>query len=231
MASFDGSGTLGRPLTKTEFAYQVLRQKILEGEFRAGDRLPLRGLADEFGLSVMPVREAITALEREGLVRTESHRGAIVAPIAAETVVSIIGVRMWLEVLCVREATLRHDAASLALVHERLEAAERSVRGDALAFARANRALHEAIDAPADPEVLTIMRELWDRSWQARRGSSVYGLVPDVREEAQREHRDIVRALDERDPDAAAAAMLVHRESTLATWRTALHHDTAAPVT
>ncbi len=74
------------------------------------------------------------------------------------------------------------------------------------------------------------MSDLFDRGWQARRGSSVYGLVPDVREEAQREHRVIVHALDERDPEAAAAAMLVHRESTLATWRAALGHDTTAPV-
>ncbi|MDT4920991.1 MAG: hypothetical protein QOI15_1893 [Pseudonocardiales bacterium] len=67
-----------------------------------------------------------------------------------------------------------------------------------------------------------MMRELWDRSWQARRGSSVYGLIPDVREHAQREHRAIVRALDQGDPEGAAALMLAHRESTLATWSRAL---------
>ena len=222
MASGEETGPLGRPLTKTEYAYQALRRQILEGELRAGDRLPLRQIAESFGLSVMPVREAITALEREGLVRTESHRGAIVAPIAAGTVVSLIGIRMWLEVLCVREAALLHDEQSLALVHERLDAAERCVTGDALTFARANRALHEAIDAPADPELLAMMSDLWDRSWQARRGSSVYGLVPDVRAEAQREHRAIVRALDAHDAEAAAVAVLLHRESTLATWRKAL---------
>jgi DNA-binding GntR family transcriptional regulator len=228
MGSVEETPLPAAPLTKSAYAYEALRRKILDGELRPGERLRLRPMAEELGLSVMPVRDAVRLLERDGLVHTESHRGATVAPIVAETVISLIGIRMWLEVLCARETALLHDDASLALVHQRLDEAQALVdAADPLAYARANRALHEAIAEPASSELQALMRELWDRSWQARRGSSLYGFVPDRRPEAQAEHRAIVRALDERDPDAAAAAMLVHREATLASWRGALRDDPA----
>ena len=89
---------------KSEYAYKALRQRILDGVLRPGERLLLRPLAEELGLSVMPVRDAVRLLEGDGLVRVESHRGATVTPIEAETVVALIGIRMWLEVLAINDA-------------------------------------------------------------------------------------------------------------------------------
>jgi len=55
-------------LTKTDYAYTELRRRILDGELAPGERLLLRQLAEELGISVMPVRDAIRLLERDGLV-------------------------------------------------------------------------------------------------------------------------------------------------------------------
>lgn len=219
MASGDGRLVPERPLSKSEYAYEALRRQILDGELRPGDRLLLRPLAEQLGLSVMPVRDAIRLLERDGLVRAETHRGATVTPVAVGTVVELIGIRMWLEALAVREAATRHDEASLALVRERLAAAEALLGGDPSAFSGANRALHEAIEAPASSELRGVIAELWDRGAQARRRTSLFVLGPDVRPAAQAAHRAIVAALAARDEDAAVAAMLAHREATLAAWR------------
>ncbi len=106
MSTLDGIP--GSPVTKAGYAYQTLRRRILEGELQPGERLLLRPMAAELGLSVMPVRDAIRMLEGDGLVRTESHRGTSVAPIDPETVVELIGIRMWLEVLAVLEAAPPH---------------------------------------------------------------------------------------------------------------------------
>jgi len=215
-----------RHLTKSEFAYQELRRRILNDKIPPGTRLLLRPLAEELGLSVMPVRDALRMLEGDGLVTLESHRGATVTQIPREAVLQVIGMRMWLEVLAVREATPRHTAASLRTVEKVLEDAERAMEaGDGRAYTQANRRLHEAIEAPAPEPIRQLVRDLWERLWQTRRRLALFVTRPDLIPRAQREHRAIVAALKARDADAAAAAMERHRESTLAAWEEALNHQ------
>lgn len=210
-------------LTKSEYAYQELRRRILEDELAPGERLLLRPLADELGLSVMPVRDALRMLEGDGLVTLESHRGATVTEIARDTVLETISTRMWLEVLAAREAAARHTDASMRAVEKALANARSAAeRGDGEAFTRANRALHEAIEAPAPDMLKELIRELWERLWQVRRRVALYTTVPERIPEAQEEHEALVAGLRERDPVVAGAAMERHRISTLEAWETAL---------
>jgi DNA-binding GntR family transcriptional regulator len=210
-------------LTKSEFAYQELRRRILDGELPPGERLLLRPLAEELRLSVMPVRDALRMLERDGLVTSESHRGTTVAPIWGANVYDIISMRMWLEVLAIREAVPGHDERSLEHVDRELANADAVIEtGDGLAYASANRALHEAMQAPAPEAVRGMVAELWERLWEARRRMSLFLLLPGSRVEAQREHAGIVAAIRSADPDRAAAEMERHRNSTLAAWRSVL---------
>jgi DNA-binding GntR family transcriptional regulator len=205
-------------LTKTEYAYEELRRQIFEGELPPGTRLRLKPLADQLGLSVMPVREAIRMLERDGLVETRNHRGATVTTISHDEVITTLSVRMWLEVLAVREATPRHTAATLEQAGRALAAAEKAAPRGGLAYAQANRALHEAIEAPAPPLVQQLISELWDRVWQTRRSMSLFVLAPDRIAGAERDHRKIFKAVERGDADAAAQAMSRHRDSSLRAW-------------
>jgi DNA-binding GntR family transcriptional regulator len=210
-------------LSKSAFAYHELRRRVLDGDLEPGRRLLLRPLAEELGLSVMPVRDALRLLERDGLVASETHRGATVTQISADAVIEAIGIRMWLEVLAVREAVPRHDAATLAEARRRLDAARDAIDGDdGLAYARANRRLHEALEAPASQAVRDLVAELWERLWQARRRMSLFSLLPAVREDAQREHEELHDAVARGDAEGAAAAMERHRASSLAAWRDAM---------
>ena len=111
-------------LTKRDYAHVELRRRILDGALAPGTRLLLRPIAEELGVSVMPVRDAIRLLERDGLVTVENHRGATVTQIPRETVVESVGIRMWLEVLAVREATPSHTAQTLATAERALGEAE-----------------------------------------------------------------------------------------------------------
>jgi DNA-binding GntR family transcriptional regulator len=216
-------------LTKSEYAYQELRRRILEDELVPGERLLLRPLADELGLSVMPVRDALRMLEGDGLVTLESHRGATVTEISRDAVMQTISARMWLEVLAVREAAANHTDSSMRAVERGIAAARTAAeRTDGAAFTRANRALHEAIEGPASDTLKELIRELWERLWQVRRRVALYETVPDRIPEAQAEHEAIVAGLRARDPDAAGAAMERHRLSTLAAWEAALPRADAA---
>ncbi len=82
--------------TKSDWAYRRLREMIIDGELPPGSRLVLRRLAEELGLSEMPVREALRMLQRDGLVEFQSHRGATVVPISRAAVVEALSVRTWL---------------------------------------------------------------------------------------------------------------------------------------
>ncbi len=206
-------------LTKTDYAYSELRRRILDGELGSGDRLLLRPLADALGVSVMPVRDAIRLLERDGLVTSESHRGATVTTISRHEILDTISMRMWLEVLAVREATPLHTEQTLAAAEHALEEAERAAAtGDGLTYTLANRRVHEALQATASPAVQQLIRELWERAWQARRRMSLFVLAADRILGAESEHRDVFDAARSGDAAAAAAAMERHRVSTLAAW-------------
>lgn len=206
-------------LTKADYAYGELRRRILDGDVGPGERLLLRQVAEELGISVMPVREAIKLLERDGLVTTESHRGATVTTISRHEILDTISMRMWLEVLAVREATPLHTEETLAVAEQALVEAERAARtGEGLAYTLANRRVHNALEAPASAAVRQLIDELWDRLWQARRRMSLFVLASDRIVGAESEHRELFEAVRSGDAAAAAAVMERHRESTLAAW-------------
>jgi DNA-binding GntR family transcriptional regulator len=211
------------PPTKGAFAYTELRRQILDGELVPGERLYLRALADRLGVSVQPVRDALRLLERDGLVASASHRGATVTPISRDSILDLIGVRMWLEILAVREAAPRHTTATLERVQDALADADAwAERDDPLGFSRANRAFHEAVEAPASAPLRELIESTWERVWEARRRTSLFAIAPGSAAQAQREHRRLARAVASGDGEAALTAMERHRGSTLAAWRVAL---------
>jgi DNA-binding GntR family transcriptional regulator len=209
--------------TKSEWAYRRLRRMIADGELAAGSRLVLRQLASDFGLSEMPVREALRMLQRDGLVEFESHRGATVVAISGEEVIEGISVRMWLEVLAVMQAAERRTDAALQAARKALADTEAAMRGDDPArFSTANRRFHEALESPADELVRATVEELWNRVWQARRSFSLFLLKPEQMRKARSEHAALLAAVERSDAEAARAAMEEHRTSSLAAWRAAL---------
>ena len=196
---------------------------IADGELAPGTRLVLRRLADTFGLSEMPVREALRMLQRDGLVEFHSHRGATVVPISRELVIEGVSIRMWLQVLAVEEAVPLHTAKTLAAARRQLERGEAAAASrDGPAFSERNRLFHESLEAPAGELLRTTISELWDRVWQARRTLSLFVLTPDQITLAQAEHRELMEAVEAGDVAGAGAAMSRHRESSLAGWRETL---------
>src|SRR5258706_4348199 len=143
---------INQHLTKSTLAYHEMRRMIMEGEIEPGTRLLLRDIADRLSLSIQPIRDAIKMRERDGLVDTESHRGAVVTQISGETITELIGVRMWLEILAVEESVPAHTDESVRASQETLELAEHELaRGGGLAHSQAKPRPHEAIDGPAPP--------------------------------------------------------------------------------
>jgi DNA-binding GntR family transcriptional regulator len=210
-----------RPFTtKTEWVYQQLRARILGSKDKLDPRLRLSTLAQEFNISEMPVREALRMLQRDGLVRMESHRGATIVDLNWENAAAIVSMRMHLEILAVREATGFHLPESLHAIEVLLKRMDdEAAASRAEQFSQSNREFHTKLYAPGTNEALKEeIQSLWDRVWRARM-ASIFALEPTRMTKAQQEHRKIFAAVRKGDPDGAASAMEDHRSRTMASWK------------
>lgn len=98
-----------------------IRQKILEGEFKPGDRMKENEIAELFGVSRGPVREALRQIEQEGLVRYERNVGCSVAAVTEQDIYEVCLLRATLEILAVRLNKGNFSAESLQQMRESLE--------------------------------------------------------------------------------------------------------------
>nr|WP_237499995.1 GntR family transcriptional regulator [Streptomyces sp. SID8379] len=149
-----------------DHAYDTLRRRIVEAQLQPGERLVERDLAAELEVSRIPLREALRRLEAEGLVVLVPHRGALVSPFTPSDVRDLFDVRESLESLAAQLAAERSDAAGLARLKARLDAARSATdSGDRAAIATANAGFHtDIVELAANPLLTTMMRPLEART-------------------------------------------------------------------
>ncbi len=187
----------------------ALRRAIVLGEFAAGVHLKEPLLAQRFGVSRLPIREAITRLEREGLVRVEPRRGAFVVGITRHDLSDLYICRLMLETHAIRRMVTRIDEASIASLQVLVDQMADAVSDGQLnimaavdmAFHRQlivlanNRALLSAWEplAPLIETILTISDTVYTRSADAVGG-----------------HQNIVRSLAHHDLGATEELLREH---------------------
>ena len=119
-------------LSRVDAAYRQLRAAIISGEYPPGAPLRHSELADAFGVSLIPIREAMRRLEVERLVESIPNKGTRVAPVSIEDVQDVYATRVLLEVEALRRAWPRLDAAAVgevrALCDSMVERVRRSDR-------------------------------------------------------------------------------------------------------
>jgi len=203
-----------RHATAGEFIVQALRSDILTGQIHAGEPLLLDELAERFGTSVIPIREALRALEVQKLVVLRAHRTAHVAPLSLDELRDLYRVRLLLDVEAVRLAHGKFTPNDLNEIRALIDAMEeRSLAGDVLGAADAHTAVHFSIYSAADsPVLLDILRRLWDEMTRYRHAIRNYR--GNHRAWAN-EHRRLVDLLEHGDADSAAAEMVAHIERAL----------------
>jgi DNA-binding GntR family transcriptional regulator len=160
MATNNRQKLMDHKLDSTADAIAVsLRELIAAGELEDGARLVERELADRFGVSRVPMREAIQKLEGEGLVELMRNRGAVVRTLTESDLDEIYGLRMLLEGDAIFHAVKRMDSETLSraeLVHRLLGDADTAQRQGEL-----NREFHELLYRPcANGRQLKAIREL-----------------------------------------------------------------------
>lgn len=163
-----------------------LRELILKGEFKMGERLMQEEWAKNLGVSRMPVREALRQLEVEGLVQIEPRRGAVVMPISTDDIEEIFQLRAILEGKAVEQSVtylVEEDIEELAELYEKmLKLTKNEI--DIEEYMLANEKFHKIlIGASPWRRIKGFIDTLW-------KGIASYtpSLLPDHYEEAQKEH-------------------------------------------
>jgi DNA-binding GntR family transcriptional regulator len=135
----------GDRATLTSRALDALRAAIVDGRLQAGERDSVARLAERFGVSRTPVREALVVLERQGVVRFERNRGVRVLETTAHDLEEVFELRLLLEVPATRRACELLDSTDLAALDHELEAMARlAEEGDEDAFMAHDKRFHES---------------------------------------------------------------------------------------
>jgi DNA-binding GntR family transcriptional regulator len=156
-------GAVAREPTVIERVCERVREDIIGGAIPFGARLKMQELSDRYGISHMPIREALRELHGEGLVVIESNRGARVRTVDLAYVDNLFDIRMAIESVLARRAAERIDAARLEALHAAERELERhAARRDTANVLAANRRFHELVHAAAgNPDGAEIANRHW----------------------------------------------------------------------
>ncbi len=187
-------------------AYTLILEAIDTGIYRPGDRLVESELAERFGVSRTPIREALQRLETQSLL-TRDGRSLIVASLDHNQLSELYVVRAELEGLAARLAA-RHATAEEARVLRDMVEADQALLGNPKGLARANRRFHKQIHLASHNRYLVQQLDLVHRSMALMATTS---LAAEGRGEvALAEHSAIVTAIENRDEMAAYQALKDH---------------------
>lgn len=182
----------------------VIREAIIRGDFKPGERLKQSDLAEKMGVSRMPVREAFRKLESEGLIKLEPHKGAVVKSISIKDIEEIYALRSELEKMAVYQSVdllTDEDINQLSSLVAEMEKAD-----DADTFVQYNIDFHR----------LLVKRCNWERLnsfigtlWNGLPQQTPHLLTGQI-ETSNTEHRKILEAVVKKDKETAANFVSEH---------------------
>jgi DNA-binding GntR family transcriptional regulator len=206
--------------TLAEEVYSSLRARLLRAELEPGSKLKLGDLGTEYAVSLSVVREAVTRLAEQGLVRAIPQRGFVVTPLTVEDLQDLTRARVLIEVLALRESIAHGGLAWEARVlasHHTLQRTPMNTPDGHLseAWTSAHRDFHHAlVSGCQSPRVETIATGLRDCSELYQHWSRE--LAHDTDRDVAAEHKELAELAVAGDADRAATALKAHIERTTA---------------
>ena len=194
-----------------EVVFNNLRDAILKGQLKPGERLLENHLADKLGVSRTPVREALRMLEQENLVELIPRRGAQVLDISAEDIKNVLEIRSALEVVSVRHACHNMDEEGLKeprKYNSQFEAAFEEKDYDKVATA--DEHFHDVIfRAAGNAKLVGIITNIQAQVYRYR---MAYLKVYETKTAVLNHHRLIIAAIENQDENEGARIMAEHIE-------------------
>ncbi|CCQ92235.1 Transcriptional regulator, GntR family [[Clostridium] ultunense Esp] len=206
-----------KPMTRTEWVYEQLKEAILSGKIAPGERLVVDQLARELGTSPIPVRETLRRLEAEGWVESKPFVGARVSHVKLEELEELFTIRLALEPILARTSVKRVTQEAIEelerLVNEMDESIEKNNPNE---YSRLNYEFHRVLyDFSPWKELHRIVTTVWEKSARSR---WVFVQTPQAMMESQKEHREMIKAIIERDEDKMERWMRTQKERAFKTY-------------
>lgn len=195
-----------------DIVFKTLREAIITGDLKPGERLMEIRLANEMGVSRTPVREAIRKLELEGLVQMTARKGAEVAPINARDLKEVLEIRRVLEGLACQLAcmhTTRKEIDEFTAINE--EIAQAIQEDDAEQIARLDAHFHERICIlSGNKRLATLLNQLKEHIYRYR---LEYIIELKNKHTIIDEHKRIIQDLEQQNPKAVKKDIEQHIEA------------------
>jgi DNA-binding GntR family transcriptional regulator len=203
--------------TKSDVAYDKVREKILSGDLPPGSVINQATLARTIGISTTPLREALRRLKAEGLVELGAHRDAKVTELRAEENRDLLEMRRSLDPLAASLAAQRRTKDDIAAIRASLDGLRAMPSNPDCEQLLHHRRYHRAIYRASHNELLIDALEgLWDKADRYRRFALEVDRGPEARAKKDEEHRMLAETIIAGDSEGAAAVMTEHIDTSLA---------------
>ena len=189
--------------------HEKLRRAIVTGELRAGERLVESRMAQTFGISRTPIREAIHKLEREGLLQRDPKGGFFVMGLTRADIEETFGIRGVLESYAARLATMHHSEEDLVSLENKLLEYETALEaGDLTALPEINTEFHELLyDLSHSPRLVKMIDDLKTYIFRFRHDILK---VEEMARISSADHRLMLDGIRERDEKKVSALVREH---------------------
>jgi DNA-binding GntR family transcriptional regulator len=199
----------------TDGVYERLRREIIAGRYSPGSRLVEERLAQDYGVSRTPIRQALARVAQEGLVRIYPHRGAVVRSFDRDDLIAAYDLRAVLEGYAAAQAATRISELQLRVLEDAARALEASLHADfssreaeVLYLVEHNQIFHNTIVVAAGNERLaTLLSTVLDVPMQFR---SFNWYTAEERHVSNFFHRSVISALQQGNGERARSMMQEH---------------------
>lgn len=200
-----------RPETAQQAVLAALRTMIVTGELVPGTAIVQDVVAEQFGMSRVPVREALRILEGEGKVSHTAHHGYRVTKLSVADLLEIYQLRTLIERDVTREAMARVDEEHFVRMRQAMAHIDQAADGDdIMEMGVGNRAFHFALmEASGMRHSMRVIEQLWDTTDPYRR---LYFQRPVTRETVNSEHREILKACEAKETERVLDLLDAHRQ-------------------
>ncbi|MCL2569222.1 MAG: GntR family transcriptional regulator [Oscillospiraceae bacterium] len=196
--------------SKVDIVYGSLLDRILNGTYNPGERMVISKMAREYGVSEIPVREAIRRLESEGYVTINANHGAVVKDMDTDQITQMFQIRGVLEGYATRVCVDYLQPEDFQKLEEINESMLRALKNDeASLYSELNIKFHLAIyECLPMFELYNMISDLW-KKWQIT--SRVFNVAPSRASESYDEHKEILELLTKKEYDKVEMAVRRHK--------------------
>ncbi len=192
--------SLEKPLTLRERIVEFIKDSIISGKLKPGERVPEPEIARSLGISRTPIREAFRQLESEGFITVIPRKGAVVSPITSKDVKDFYAIKSLLEGYAARLACEKFTEKHIKRLKSLNEQMRRCVaRNDIKGFYRLDNQFHETFLKACGNEKLCQLARQLVQQFERMRITALS--VPGRMQNSLKQHEEIIKAFQERNAD------------------------------